>query len=95
MTREEFLSLKEELTNVVVEYEVLKRKSSFLNNSYILQFKEELEKQRYLLYENEYLSKAIAKQGEKENLEDIKKYLYQKGYMSESISIAIDEIDET
>lgn len=75
MTREEFLSLKEELTNVVVEYEVLKRKSSFLNNSYILQFKEELEKQRYLLYENEYLSKAIAKQGEKENLEDIKKYL--------------------
>lgn len=75
MTREEFLSLKEELTNVVVEYEILQRKSSFLNNSYILQFKEELEKQRYLLFENDYLTKAIAKQGEKEDIEEIKKYL--------------------
>lgn len=29
-----------------------------------------------------------------EELEDIKKYLYNKGYMSESVSIAIDELGE-
>ena len=29
-----------------------------------------------------------------EDLEEIKKYLYNKGYMSESINIAIDEMEE-
>ena len=52
-------------------------------------------KEKLLEFEINSAKKLIVKNKGKKELEDIKKYLYQKGYMSESISIAIDEIDET
>lgn len=51
-------------------------------------------KERLLEFEINSAKKLILKNKGKKELEDIKKYLYQKGYMSESISIAIDELEE-
>lgn len=48
-------------------------------------------KEMLLEYEINSAKKIILKKKDKMELEDIKKYLYQKGYMQESISIAIDE----
>lgn len=75
MTREEFLKLKDDLTNVVINYELLQRKSSFFANSYILEFHEMLEQKRYLQYENEYIVNAIAYKKDGKTLEEIKEYL--------------------
>ena len=43
-------------------------------------------------YEIESAKKIITKKHYTMELQDIKKYLLQKGYMSETISIAIDEV---
>lgn len=75
MTKEEFTNLKEDLTNIVIEYEVNQRKSYFLNHFYISHFKEELEQQRYIQYENQYLIDAIAKHTDGVPEEEIKAYL--------------------
>ena len=50
-------------------------------------------KEKLLEFEINSAKKLIVKNKGKKELEDIKKYLYQKGYMSESISIAIDDLD--
>ena len=47
-----------------------------------------------LEFEIQSAKKLILKQSGKKELSDIKKYLFQKGYMSESVSIAIDELEE-
>lgn len=49
-------------------------------------------KEALLEYEINSAKKIILKKKDKMEIEDIKKYLYQKGYMTESISIAIEEI---
>ena len=46
-----------------------------------------------LEYEINSAKKLIEKNLGKKELNDIKKYLFQKGFMSESISIAIDDLD--
>lgn len=60
MTFEKFSEIKNELINVVLEFEQTERKIRFLNSSYFLEFYSELEQQRYLQYENDFLIKAIA-----------------------------------
>nr|MDE5715341.1 hypothetical protein [Anaeroplasmataceae bacterium] len=61
--------------DIVVEYEVIQRKSYFLNNFYISHFKEELEQERYLQYENKYLIEAIAKHTDGVSEEEIHEFL--------------------
>jgi len=51
-------------------------------------------KEKLLEYEINSAKKIIEKNLGKKELEDIKRYLFQKGYMSETVSIAIDELDQ-
>lgn len=51
-------------------------------------------KEKLLEFEINSAKKIIKKNSGKKELEDIKKYLYQKGYMSESISIAMEELED-
>lgn len=50
-------------------------------------------KEKLLEYEINSAKKIIQKNSGKKELEDIKRYLFQKGYMSETVSIAIDELE--
>lgn len=59
MKKENFLRLKEELTELVVEYEILQRKSYFIQQSYLIEFHEALEEEFYLKMENDVLINAI------------------------------------
>ncbi|MDE7263571.1 MAG: hypothetical protein K2N64_02795 [Anaeroplasmataceae bacterium] len=77
MQMEEFLKIKEELIAKVIEFEGLERKISLLNQSYFIEFHEELEQQRYLQYENDYLIKAIAMHSDGKSEEEIKDFLNQ------------------
>ena len=83
----EFLKLKKlsikELTYKLIQKGINKNS---LDN-YILNNKELL-----LEYEINSAKKIILKKKDKTEIEEIKRYLYQKGYMQESISIALDEI---
>lgn len=60
MLLEEFLEIKRELVDLVIDFEQTERKISILNNIYILEFFEDLEQQRYIQCENNYLTQAIA-----------------------------------
>ena len=51
-------------------------------------------KESMLEYEISSAKAIIIKKQKNLEFEDIKKYLFQKGYMSESIGIAFDEIEE-
>lgn len=83
----EFLAIKslsiKELTYKLLQKGVNKR----LLDNYIVENREVL-----VNYEIESAKKIIVKKSSKMELEDIKKYLFQKGYISETISIAIDEV---
>lgn len=50
-------------------------------------------KEKLLEYEINSAKKIIQKNSGKKELEDTKRYLFQKGYMSETVSIAIEELD--
>lgn len=82
----EFLSLKnlsiKELTYKLLQKGVNKR----LLDDYIVQNREML-----VNYEIESAKKIILKKSSKMEIDDIKEILFQKGYMSETVSIAIDE----
>lgn len=82
----EFLALKslsiKELTYKLLQKGVNKK----LLDNYIVENREML-----VNYELESAKKIILKKASKMEIEDIKKYLFQKGYMSETVSIAIDE----
>ena len=83
----EFLAVKKlsikELTYKLFQKGVDKK----LLDNYIDQNREML-----INYEIESAKKIITKKHYTMELQDIKKYLLQKGYMSETISIAIDEV---
>ena len=85
----EFLAIKsisiKELTYKLLQKGVNKR----LLDDYIVKTRETL-----VNYEIESAKKIILKKSSKMELEEIKKYLFQKGYMSETVSIAIDEVLE-
>ncbi len=78
MTLEEFNDLKNELINEVINFEQTERKINILNNLYLIQFSDILEQERYLLFENDCLMKAIAKIADGSSVEDIKKFLENK-----------------
>lgn len=77
MQKDEFLKLKQELINKVIEFEGLERKISLLSQSYSIEFHQELEQQRYLQYENDYLIKAIAMHADGKTEEEVKEFLNQ------------------
>ena len=77
MTFEEFSEIKNELINVVLEFEQTERKIRFLNSTYLLEYYNELEQQRYLQYENDFLIKAIAMSSEGKPEVVIKAFLDQ------------------
>lgn len=83
----EFKSLKN-LSLKEVNYKLLQKgiKRKILDN-YICEHKEEL-----LEYEINSAKNIINKKSSSMEEREIKEYLYKKGYMSESINIAIDEI---
>ena len=72
---EEFTSIKNKLIDFVIDFEQTERRIFFLNNAYLLNFHEELEQQRYLQYENEYLIKAIAMDVDGKTEEEVKTFL--------------------
>ncbi len=51
-------------------------------------------REKMLEYEINSALSILRKKANKSEIEDIKKYLYSKGYMSESVSIAIDEFED-
>lgn len=83
----EFINLKS-LSIKELTYKLLQKgvNKNSLDN-YIL-----INKETLLEYEINSAKKIILKKKDKMEIEDIKKYLYQKGYMQESISVAVDEI---
>lgn len=82
----EFFKLKKmsikELTYKLIQKGVNKKAI----DNYVMKNRETL-----IEYEINSAQKIIIKKKEKMEIEDIKRYLYQKGYMQETISIAIDE----
>ena len=82
----EFLALKslsiKELTYKLLQKGVNKK----VLDNYIVENREML-----VNYEVESAKKLIIKKASQLEVEDIKKYLFQKGYMSDTVSIAIDE----
>lgn len=83
----EFLAIKnlsiKELTYKLLQKGVNKR----LLDNYVVENREML-----VNYEIESAKKLILKKSSKMDIEDIKKYLFQKGYMSDTVSIAIDDV---
>lgn len=69
MEKEEFLAIKDNLTKLVLDYEVLQRKIYFLKNSYMVEFSKLLEEKLYLEYENKYMIEAIAKKDKIDSIE--------------------------
>ncbi len=74
---EEFTAIKNELVELVIDFEQTERRIVFLNYAYFLNFHDELEQQRYLQYENEYLIKAIAMAADGKTEAEIKEFLEQ------------------
>lgn len=75
MDKEEFNGIQNELINQVINFEQTERSINFLNSLYILRFYQELEQQRYLLFENEYLVKSIAMDADGKTVEEVKAFL--------------------
>lgn len=84
----EFLALKN-LSIKELTYKLLQKgvKKSVLDD-YVVENREML-----VNYEIESAKRLIQKKSSNMEIEEIKNYLFQKGYMSDTISIAIDEIE--
>jgi SOS response regulatory protein OraA/RecX len=85
----EYMALKS-LSIKEVSYKLAQKgiKKSLIDD-YICQNKEKM-----LEYEIQSAKKILVKKMANAELEDVKKFLFQKGYMSESINIAIDELED-
>ena len=83
----EFLALKN-LSIKELSYKLLQKgvDKKALDN-YIVENREIL-----INYELESAKRLIIKKSSKMEIQEIKKYLFQKGYMSETVSIAIEEV---
>lgn len=85
----EFLALKS-LSIKEITYKLnQKGVDKNLLDKYIYENREKL-----LEFEIKSAKTLILKQAGKKEIQDIKKYLFQKGYMSESVSVAIEELEE-
>ena len=85
----EFIALKNMSIKEVKYKLVQKGINSNLLDDYICKNKEAM-----LEYEISSCKNIILKKSSKMEIENIKNYLYSKGYMTESISIAMDELEE-
>ena len=85
----EFIALKNMSIKEVKYKLVQKGINSNLLDDYICKNKEAM-----LEYEISSCKNIILKKSSKMEIENIKNYLYSKGYMSESISIVMDELEE-
>ena len=65
MKQDEFIKIQQNLTHIIMEYEFLQRKGNVIGNSYLLEFYELLEQQKYLEYENKYLTQALMMKAER------------------------------
>ena len=85
---QEFIALKS-LSIKEVSYKLLQKgiKKSLVDE-FICNNKEKM-----LDYEIQSATKLLRKKLQSMELEEIKNFLYRKGYMSESISVAIDELE--
>ncbi len=86
---QEYIALKN-LSIKEVSYKLLQKgiKKSLVDD-YIYKHKESM-----LEYEIQSAMNILRKKISKMEMEDAKNYLYKKGYMSESINIAIDELED-
>lgn len=86
----EFKSLKN-LSIKEINYKLLQKKvDKNILEEYIYENREEL-----LEFEIQSAKNIVMKKAKnKEELEEVKKYLYNKGYMSESVSMALEELGE-
>ncbi|MCR5185920.1 MAG: RecX family transcriptional regulator [Clostridia bacterium] len=85
----EFIALKN-MSIKEVKYKLIQKGiNSNLLDDYICKNKEAM-----LEYEISSCKNIVLKKSSKMEIENIKNYLYSKGYMSESISIAMDELEE-
>lgn len=75
MNLEEFSAIQNKVISLVIDFEQTERRINFLNNVYNLKFYNELEQQRYLQYENEYLIKAIAMGAEGKTEAEVQAFL--------------------
>jgi SOS response regulatory protein OraA/RecX len=85
----EYIALKN-LSIKEISYKLAQKgiKKSLIDD-YICQNKEKM-----LEYEIQSAKKILVKKMANTELEDVKKFLFQKGYMSETINIAIDELED-
>ena len=86
----EFKSLKN-LSIKEINYKLIQKKvDKNLLDDYIYENREEL-----LEFEIKSAKNILMKKAKNnEDIEDVKKYLYNKGYMSESVNIALDELGD-
>ena len=86
----EFKSLKN-LSIKEINYKLLQKKvDKNILDDYIYENREEL-----LEFEIKSARNILMKKAKnEEEIEDVKKYLYNKGYMSESVNIALDELGD-
>ena len=86
----EFKALKN-LSIKEINYKLIQKKvNKNILDEYIYENREELLEFEINSAKNILLKKAK----NPEEIDDVKKYLYNKGYMSESVSIALDELGE-
>ena len=86
----EFKALKN-LSIKEINYNLIQKKvNKNILDEYIYENREELLEFEINSAKNILLKKAK----NPEEIDDVKKYLYNKGYMSESVSIALDELGE-
>ena len=86
----EFKSLKN-LSIKEINYKLLQKKvNKSLLDEYIYENREDL-----LQYEIQSAKNIFIKKSKNpEDIDEVKRYLYNKGYMSESVNIAIDELEK-
>ena len=86
----EFKNLKN-MSIKEINYKLLQKKvNKNILDEYIYENREDL-----LEFEIKSAKNILIKKAKNQDeIEDVKKYLYNKGYMSESINIAIDELEE-
>ena len=75
MKQDEFIKIQQNLTHIIMEYEFLQRKGNVIGNSYLLEFYELLEQQKYLEYENKYLTQALMMKAEEKPISEIEEFL--------------------
>lgn len=77
MLKEDFLSLKNKLVNIAVEFERLQRKSNFLKQTYLLELSDEIKREFNYRSENDIMLIAIKGKKDGLTLKDINRAIAQ------------------